>query len=304
MERLTVLCFAGTYALALAAELARFAVRAPARWYATVGLTALAWVVQTVYLANLGRNVGGVPMTTPFESLVVLSWIVGVIALYLMVQSPRTAVGTFVLPIVVVVAALAGMTAPRQADWGDYGKGATAVWFWGTAHGLFLMAGAVCACVAFAAGLMYLVQANRLKHKRPSRLGFNLPSLEQSERLNRAAVTLAFPLLTFGLLIGVVLSVGLGASAGTGAALRWTDPKVVSTLLTWLVFAVLLHARFRPAMRGRGVVGLTIVAFAFLAFTWVGVEALRLPTRHGASSPLSPPGSGGGAGVGAAGRNP
>ena len=26
---------------------------------------------------------------------------------------------------------------------------------------------------------------------------------------------------------------------------------------------------------------LTIVAFGFLVFTWVGVEALRLPTAHG-----------------------
>ena len=28
---------------------------------------------------------------------------------------------------------------------------------------------------------------------------------------------------------------------------------------------------------------LTIIAFAFLVFTWVGVEALRLPTAHGTS---------------------
>ena len=51
----------------------------------------------------------------------------------------------------------------------------------------------------------------------------------------------------------------------------------------WLVFAVLLHARFRPAMRGRRVMLLTIVAFAFLVFTWVGVEVLHLPTAHGRS---------------------
>ena len=51
----------------------------------------------------------------------------------------------------------------------------------------------------------------------------------------------------------------------------------------WLVFAVLLHARFRPAMRGKSVMVLTIVAFAFLVFTWVGVEALRLRTAHGSS---------------------
>jgi ABC-type transport system involved in cytochrome c biogenesis permease subunit len=271
----------------------------------TIGLTALAWAVQAAYLLNLGLSEGGLPVTTPFESLVVLSWIVAAVGLFLMVHSPRTAVGTFVLPIVIGLAALAGTAAPRQADWGAYGPGATAFWFWGVVHGVFLLAGAVSTCVAFAAGLMYLVQSNRLKHKRPSRQGFNLPSLEQSERINRGAVTLAFPLLTFGLLIGMILSAGLGGPAHShnqigggaeGSALRWTDPKVVSALLTWVVFAALLHARFRPAMRGRGVVVMTIVAFAFLAFTWVGVEALRLPTRHGASQSQSqsqsPPESG------------
>ena len=36
MDRLTVLCFAGTYGLALVCELARFVVRSPFRWYLTV----------------------------------------------------------------------------------------------------------------------------------------------------------------------------------------------------------------------------------------------------------------------------
>ena len=72
-----------------------------------------------------------------------------------------------------------------------------------------------------------------------------------------------------------------GSAVAPEHTLRWTDPKVLSALLMWLVFAVLLHARFRPAMRGKSVMVLTIVAFAFLVFTWVGVEALRLPTAHG-----------------------
>ena len=278
MERLTVLCFAGTYALALISELARFAVRGAARWYLTVGLTALAWAVQTAYLVNLTLANQRVPMTTVFESLVALSWIVAAVGLYLMIHAPKpVAVGAFVLPIVVSLAAFAGLAAPRRADWGLAWGGATA--FWGSVHGLFLLAGGASTCVAFAAGLMYLVQARRLKNKRSSRFGFGMPSLERSERLNRAAVTLAFPLLTFGLLIGIVLS--LSARGRGAASLRWSDPKVLSALSMWLVFAVLLHARFRPAMRGRGVVWLTILAFAFLVFTWIGVEALHLPTSHG-----------------------
>jgi ABC-type uncharacterized transport system permease subunit len=87
-------------------------------------------------------------------------------------------------------------------------------------------------------------------------------------------------------LIGMVLSVavrGAGNLAAPTHALPWTDPKVLSALAMWVVFAVLLHARFRPAMRGRSVMVLTIVAFAFLVFAWVGVEALRLHTAHGAA---------------------
>jgi hypothetical protein len=37
---------------------------------------------------------------------------------------------------------------------------------------------------------------------------------------------------------------------------------------------------------------LTIVAFGFLVFAWVGVEALRLPTAHGS---VTATGAGGGA---------
>jgi ABC-type transport system involved in cytochrome c biogenesis permease subunit len=276
MERLSVLCFAGTYSLALAGDLARFFVRSRARWYLTLGLTALGWAVHTAYLANLARRDGQVPLGTLFDSLIVLSWILAAVTLYLMAHSPRTvAVGVFLLPIVVALAATAGLSGPRPV-WTNWNF---VVSLWGMVHGVFLMLGAVSTCVAFVAGLMYLVQSYRLKHKRPPAFGFALPSLEQSERLNQAAITLAFPLLTFGLLIGVALT--MAAPQTGGVALTWTDPKILSALAMWLAFAVLLHARYRPAMRGRRVMWLTAVAFAFLVFTWVGVELLHLPTAHG-----------------------
>jgi ABC-type uncharacterized transport system permease subunit len=282
MLRVEVLCFAGTYGLALLSELARFVSRSAARWYLTVGLTTLGWLVQTVYLVNLGFAEHKVPVTTAFESLLVLSWILALIGLYLMVRSPRpVAVGLFVLPLILALVILAGQY-PIASRTGHWEQWAGATRFWGSVHGVFLLAGAVSTCVAFAAGLMYLVQSNRLKHKRRPRFGFSLPSLEQSERLNRGAITLAFPLLTFGLLIGVVLDLAVRRPAGV--PLRWTDPKVVSAGLMWLVFAVLLNARYRPAMRGRSVMLLTILAFAFLVFTWVGVDVLHLPTAHGSAT--------------------
>ena len=275
MDRLSVLCFAGTYALALACDLARFAVRGAARWYATLALTAIGWLVQTAYLANLAWTNHELPVGTVFESLLVLAWIIVAIDLYLEVRSPRPlVVGVFLLPLVLGILAIAA-NAPRQA-WTRAGSEN----FWGTVHGLFLLAGAVCTIVAFSAGLMYLIQADRLKHKRPARLGVSLPSLEQSERWNRGAITLAFPLLTFGFFIGVALMVTARRSGGIDLA--WTDPKVLATGAFWLVFALLLHARFRPEWRGTRVMILTVVAFAFLTFAMVGVGMI-LPTAHGAA---------------------
>ncbi len=278
IDRLSVICFAGTYGLALAAELARFVVRAPARWYAAAGLTALAWLVQTAYLANLAMKSPMAPVASEFGSMMLLSWIVGVVGLYWMLRSARgVAVGIFVLPMVLALVIGAGWFASRDPGWMEVGG---RVAFWGAVHGIFLLGGAVFTSLAFFAGLMYLAQMRRLKLKRPSRTGLALPSLEQSERINQVAITIAFPLLTFGLLIGVILSLSTADDA-TVHAIRWTDPKVLSALGMWLVFAGALHARFRPDWRGRRMMILTIVAFGLLVFTWVGVVALRLPTAHG-----------------------
>ena len=89
------------------------------------------------------------------------------------------------LPVVLGLVMAAGLGAPRAGWVGGLGAGSPVIAFWGTAHGRAAAGGSVCSCVAFAAGLMYLVQSDRLKHKRPPRFGLALPSLEQSERLNQ-----------------------------------------------------------------------------------------------------------------------
>ena len=83
LDRLSVLCFAGTYGLALLAELARFFIHSSIRWYVAVSLMTLGWLVQTAFLANLALKNPLVLVTTPFESVMVLSWIVALIGLYL-----------------------------------------------------------------------------------------------------------------------------------------------------------------------------------------------------------------------------
>ena len=173
MDRLSVLCFGGTYGLALACDLARFVVRGAARWYATLALTD----------PGVGRADGlsGQPVhaDAPAPGLDGLrsrcwscrgSWRRS--GLYLIVRSPKpVAVGVFVLPVVLALDRGGGRLGTqgetgRSSGWGG------ASHFWGSAHGLLYLVGAVASCVAFAAGLMYLVQSHRLKHKQSPRFGF------------------------------------------------------------------------------------------------------------------------------------
>ncbi len=126
-----------------------------------------------------------------------------------------------------------------------------------TVHATLLFLGTIGVCVAFLASLMYLIQAHRLRSKALPGQGLKLLSLERLEAMNRRAITLAFPLLTVGMLIGAVL---MFVERLPG----WTDPRVISFLVLWLALAVLVYLRYGYHLRGRRVALLTILAFGLL----------------------------------------
>ncbi|MGH7170382.1 MAG: cytochrome c biogenesis protein CcsA, partial [Gemmataceae bacterium] len=116
----------------------------------------------------------------------------------------------------------------------------------------------------FLASLMYLVQAHRLRAKTLPGHGLRLGSLERIEAMNRRAIVLAFPLLTAGMIVGLVLMLQENLSG-------WSDPRVLASVVLWLTFALLLYLRFGYHLRGRPVALLTILTFVLL------VGCLALP---------------------------
>jgi ABC-type uncharacterized transport system permease subunit len=106
---------------------------------------------------------------------------------------------------------------------------------------------------------MYLVQAGRLRAKRNLLGGFKMLNLERLEAMNRHAVNAAFPLLTVGLLMGLVLlRHGEDILAGVFSV------KVLGTLGLWAAFGVLLYLRYGVSVSGRRLAFGTIAAFTLL----------------------------------------
>lgn len=261
MEGITRLCFGASYAVALGLELARLvrprpALRAVALLFGFAGLFA-----HTVFLTAQRPT-----LQSPYGSLLFLAWVLAVFYLYGTVHHRRFAWAVFVLPLVIGLIVLAGYFAPEPGvtppPWSDRLAALTGERFWGGVHGVLILLAAVGVSVGFVASVMYLLQARRLRNKVAPFSGLRLLSLERLEEMNRRAVNVAFPLLTVGLIVGVVLM-----RHYAGAAQEWTAPKVIGTAGLWVVFVVLLVLRYGLHSRGRHLAIGTIVAFVVMLAT-------------------------------------
>ena len=127
--------------------------------------------------------------------------------------------------------------------------------------------------VAFGSGVLFLVQERQIKGKRMGILFHRLPSLDQLEQVNVFAIGLGFGLLSVGLSLGLVVSRLLRGVWWSG------DPKEVLSATLWVCYLILWLARLRATMRGRRVAILSVVGFALVLFTFLGVSWL-VPTWH------------------------
>src|SRR5207245_11520545 len=73
---------------------------------------------------------------------------------------------------------------------------------WIPVHVVLALLGIAAFVLNFAGSIMYLLQERQLKARRPGTFYYRLPSLETLDRLTFRALTLGFPFLTVGLILG------------------------------------------------------------------------------------------------------
>lgn len=127
-------------------------------------------------------------------------------------------------------------------------------------------------CVAFGAGLIMLVQGGEGQRYRW------LPSAEAADALGYKAVIAGFPLLALTLILGAYW-----ANYAWGHYWSW-DPKETSALVTWLIYAVYLHARGIRGWRGKRIAWLLTLGFIATLFTYYGVSFF-VPSLHSYATP-------------------
>jgi ABC-type uncharacterized transport system permease subunit len=269
----STICFSASYGVALALELSRLLFRSGGRAVVTVGFAGAGLVAHTAFLYNRALTEAGPPLSSERDWYLVASWVLVVVYLHLAVLHPKTPFGLFLLPLVLGLIGTATFLAPSEPLARE-----PASRIWGAIHGISIVLATVSVLVGFVAGLMYLGQARRLKHKRPSASRLRLPSLEWLRWTNSRAIILSTLMLGLGVLSGMVLN--LINFRDKAERLSWNDPVVLSTwlLFFWLLTAVILSAVYRPARQGHKVAYLTLASFVF--FVLMLAAGLLMDSRH------------------------
>ena len=267
-----LVCFAASYGIAWALAVSQLIRPSRARGLLMAGFIFAGLAAHTLYLGYRGVELSATPLSSAFDWCLVASWLLMAVYLYLQYYYPNAALALYMLPLVLVLigaAALADQTpiSPESASRA-----------WGAVHGVFLLLGTVAVMVGFVAGLMYLMQARRLKRKQPPAQGYRLPSLERLAKVNSRSIMLSALLVGIGFVAGTILNL---VNRGQSAEVPWTDPVIWSSaaLFAWLVAAAVFNATYSPARRGRKVAYLTIANFLFLALALAVL--LLVETQHG-----------------------
>jgi ABC-type uncharacterized transport system permease subunit len=276
LDGVNMFCFTASYAVALALEIVGLWYSPRWRRLAAVFAAVAGLIAHTWYLAQRAGQSPWAPLSSQHDWYLAAAWTIALVYVGFAIYRPRAPMGLFLLPITLglIAAAYFASTEPIATF--------QAPRVWGLLHGVFLMLGTVAVLLGFVAGVMYLVQSYRLKHKLPTGERFHLPSLEWLERLNARSLAAAAAMVGLGFVTGVLMRM----AQRDGGGLPWTDPVVISTsgMLSWLVAAEAFRIAYPAARRGRKVAYLTLAGFVFLLITLAAFMSADSMHGRGGSS--------------------
>lgn len=231
------------------------------RWCLIIG-----FLFNTANLIFRGIAAGRVPFANEYESLLIFVWGIGLCFLGLQLLVKIDLLGLIVAPIMVGVTALANQSAKEitplmpalKSNWIIYHVAVAII-----AYGAF--------AVSFGLAALYLIresiEKNKGKKAEPeSSLLSLMPDLKTLDSLIYKIIAFAFPFLALLIITGAVW-----AEIAWGTYWSW-DPKETWSLITALIYAGYLHARYFFKWRGRAAALFALFGFIAVIFCYWGVN--------------------------------
>ena len=242
-------------------------------WGKVATFTALLGLAgQTVSLiirwkTSYDLGIGHVPLSNFYESLIFFAWAIVLFYAVMEWRLKNRTLGVFVLPVAFLLMAYASISPNVNSRIEPLIPALQSNWL--TSHVLTCFMGYAAFTVAFALGIMFFVKKMSGKDENKSPVFFRLlPAESILDELMHQSAVLGFVFLTMGIITGSVW-----AHYAWGSYWSW-DPKETWSLITWLIYALMLHARNVRGWRGKRMALMTIIGFGCVLFTYLGVNLL------------------------------
>lgn len=238
-----------------------------ATYVTMMGLTAHTAAIILRWVESYQMGIGHAPLSNMFESLMFFGWSIALLYLIFEYKYKNRSLGTFVMPFAFFAMIYASLAPNLSTEIQPLLPALQSNWL--IAHVITCFLAYAAFTVSCGVSIMYfLSDKTGGKGETNSGLARFLPPLEILDDLIYRVVVIGFILLTVGIATGA-----MWANSAWGAYWSW-DPKETWSLITWFVYATLLHARFVHGWRGRKVAFLSIIGFGAVLFTYFGVSYL------------------------------
>ncbi len=203
-------------------------------------------------------GVGHVPLSNFYESLVFFSWAIVLIASLSVKGEARYRILAFVMPAAALMLGYASFSPGVASGIEPLVPALKSNWL--AIHVVTCFLGYSSFAVASVSGLFLLRNSHNSRGAHPTGTAFY------------RCIMIGFVFFTVGILTGSVW-----AQVAWGRYWGW-DPKETWALITWLIYAAVLHERIRKGRATKWVAALALIGLVSVLFTYFGVN--YLPGLH------------------------
>lgn len=223
---------------------------------------------QWLFIGGIGPHIfavvsrwmeaGRTPATSLHESLMLFSLIIVVLYLIILFKYRQRVLGAFIAPFALVLIITASLLPKEIIPLSPVLES-----YWLPVHVMLAFLGNAFFAMAFFLGMMYIIQEHYLKSRKLKGLFFVLPSLEVLDELNYKCLQYGFPLLTAAIITGAIWS-----EYAVGSYWDW-KPRQIWSMITWFLYAALLHGRLTSGWRGKKAAIFSGTAFVVLIGSFI-----------------------------------
>ncbi len=240
------------------------AVGGPAMWVTIAGATGNLCGFFLRWFESYELGFGHAPLSNLYESLAFFAFTTVILYLAVEIKYQNRTIGAFITPLAFAAMAYASLSPNISDRIQPLIPALKSNWL--IAHVIACFLGYAAFAIAFGVSLMYLLKRKPVFSKRSLMQYFPEPGV--LDELTHQLIMFGFLFLSAGIITGAVW-----ANSAWGRYWGW-DPKETWSLITWFLYAMLLHARLMRGWQGKRIAYLSIFGFMAVLFTYFGVNLL------------------------------